>query len=130
MRNVGELFIGDIDERTLYLQNCLNCEATATINPEAVQNGKELAGNQTVYLSAFRTIEAYQGKGYFSKLMKFMIEDLRLRGYTRATLGVESDEEKNKSIYAHYGFTEYIKSAAETYSDGTVINVEYYGKYI
>ena len=37
-------------------------------------------------------------------------------------------EETNKKIYAHYGFNEYIKSATEIYPDGTVIDVDYYGK--
>ena len=104
------------------------CEATAMLNSEVVQNSKGLVGNGVVYLSAFRTIEEYQGKGYFSKLMKFMLNDLKQRGIVRVTLGVEPAEETNKKIYAHYGFTEYIKSATEVYPDGTVIDVDYYGK--
>lgn len=48
------------------------CEATAMLNSEAVQNSEGLVGDKVVYLSAFRTIKEYQGKGYFSKLMKFM----------------------------------------------------------
>lgn len=104
------------------------CEATAMLNSEAVQNSEGLVGNGVVYLSAFRTIEEYQGKGYFSKLMKFMLNDLKQRGIVRVTLGVEPAEETNKKIYAHYGFNEYIKSATEVYPDGTVIDVDYYGK--
>lgn len=65
------------------------CEATAMLNSEAVQNSEGLVGNGVVYLSAFRTIEEYQGKGYFSKLMKFMLNDLKRRGIVRVTLGVE-----------------------------------------
>jgi hypothetical protein len=104
------------------------CEATAMLNSEVVQNSEGLVGNGVVYLSAFRTIEEYQGKGYFSKLMKFMLNDLKQRGIVRVTLGVEPAEETNKKIYAHYGFNEYIKSATEVYPDGTVIDVDYYGK--
>lgn len=110
------------------LDGSIICEATAALNPEIVQNREGLAGDRVVYLSAFRTIEGYQDKGYFSKLMKYMLADLRRRGYRKATLGVEPAEERNKSIYAHYGFVEYIKSAVETYPDGTVIEVDYYGK--
>ena len=84
------------------------CEATAMLNSEVVQNSEGLVGNGVVYLSAFRTIEEYQGKGYFSKLMKFMLNDLKQRGIVRVTLGVEPAEETNKKIYAHYGFNEYI----------------------
>ena len=104
------------------------CEATAMLNSKVVQNSEGLVGNGVVYLSAFRTIEEYQGKGYFSKLMKFMLNDLKRRGIVRVTLGVEPAEETNKRIYAHYGFNEYIKSATEIYPDGTVIDVDYYGK--
>ena len=39
-----------------------------------------------------------------------MIDDLRHKGFTKATLGVEPVEEKNKDIYTHYGFTEFIKT--------------------
>ena len=104
------------------------CEATAALNPEAVQNSEGLVGDKVVYLSAFRTIKEYQGKGYFSKLMKFMLDDLKHKGIVRVTLGVEPAEETNRKIYARYGFNEYIKSATETYPDGTIIEVDYYGK--
>ena len=59
-----------------------------------------------------------------------MINDLLKKGYIKATLGIEPAEVKNKEIYAYYGFTEYIKSGKEYYPDGTVIDVEYYGKTI
>ncbi len=90
------------------------CEATAALYPENIQNSEGLVGDGTAYLSAFRTVEKYQGQGYFSKLMKFMLDDLKSRGIVRVTLGVEPAEEKNKKIYAHYGFNEDIKSAADT----------------
>lgn len=104
------------------------CEATAMLHPKIVQNSSGLVGSHTVYLSAFRTNDKFQGKGYFSKLFHFMIDDLWHRGFTKATLGVEPVEEKNKDIYTHYGFTEYIKSGKGCYPDGTIIDVEYYGK--
>ena len=104
------------------------CEATALITPEIVQNSDELVGNNIIYLSAFRTILEYQGKGYFSILFKYMLNDLKEKGYTKVTIGVEPKEEKNKKIYNHYGFTEYIKSGTEIYPNGTIIDVEYYGK--
>ena len=34
---------------------------------------------------------------------------------------------KNRG-YTKYGFTEHIKNAQEIYPDGTIIEVEYYGK--
>lgn len=110
------------------LEGVIICEATAMIHPKVVQNSTDLVDSHTVYLSAFRTVNRFQGKGYFSQLFHFMIDNLRQRGFTKATLGVEVDDEKNKEIYTRYGFTEYIKSGKEYYPDGTVIDVEYYGK--
>lgn len=106
------------------------CEATANLAPAIVQNSQGLVGEHTAYLSAFRTIAPYRGKGYFSKLMQFMLNDLKQRGITRVTLGVSPTSEKNKQIYRHFGFTEYIKSAAESNPDGTAEMVEYYGRQI
>lgn len=114
-------YYGILDENII-------CEATAMLNPNKVQNYQDLVDDKTVYLIAFRTKEEYQGKGYFSKLFKFMLDDLKKRGFTKVTLGVEPKEEKNKQIYEHYGFNEFIKSSSERYPDGTVIDVDYYGK--
>jgi len=104
------------------------CECTAAIDSSIVQNSEGLVDDKTAYLFAFRTNEEYQGRGYFSVLFKFMINDLISRGYEKVTLGVEPEEEKNKAIYFKYGFTEHIKDAQEVYPDGTTIDVEYYGK--
>ena len=103
-------------------------EATAILDGTIAQNSAGLVDEKTVYLSAFRTITEYQGKGYFSKLFWFMLDDLKSRGYEKVTLGVEPAEVENKEIYFHYGFTEHIKNGVETYPDGTRIDVEYYGK--
>ena len=99
------------------------CEATAIVD-QSTENEK------TVELNAFRTIKEYRGQGYFSRLKNYMLEDLKQKGYTRAIVGVEPCEEINKQIYHHWGFTEYITTGTETYPDGTVIDVEYYGKNI
>ena len=82
----------------------------------------------TAYLCAFRTIKEYRRKGYFSRLLRFVLNDLIQKGYTKAVLGVEPDDKMNKAMYTHWGFTEFIKSAEERYPDGTVIQVEYYWK--
>lgn len=63
----------------------------------------------------------YRGKGYFSKLFKYMINDLKEKGYAKAIVGVKPKELINKEIYNHYGFTEYIKTSSELYPDGTKI---------
>lgn len=102
------------------------CEATAMLDKNIVQNNENLVDDKTAYLCAFRTAPKYQGKGYFSKLFHFMINDLKSKGYEKVTLGVEPAEKENLEIYKHLGFNEFIKSAQETYPDGTVIDVDYY----
>lgn len=102
------------------------CEATAMLCPEVVQNSAGLVDGSTAYLAAFRTVEEYRGKGYFSQLFTYLLEDLKKRGFTRVTLGVEPSQERNKAIYAHFGFTQLVKRGWETYPDGTAIPVEYY----
>ena len=101
---------------------------SATLKASSVGNSEDLVNENTAYLHGFFTEGEYQNKGYFSKLYKFMINDLISRGYTNVTLGVEEPEVKNKAIYSKWGFTEYIKTVPETYSDGSVIPVEYYRK--
>lgn len=103
------------------------CEATAMLDKSIVQNCEGLVDDKTVYLCAFRTVEKHQGKGYFSRLFQFMIDDLKRRGYKKVTLGVEPVEIDNLKIYQHLGFDTFIKSAQEIYPDGTVIDVDYYG---
>ena len=110
------------------LNGTIICEATVHLTTKTVQNSNNLVANNCVYLSAFRTNKEYQGKGYFSKLFQYMLNDLKAKGYEYVTLGVEPTELHNKEIYKHYGFTEYIKSANEVYPDGTSVEVEYYRK--
>ena len=110
------------------LNSKIICEATAILASNIIQNSKDLVGNGAIYLSGFRTNKEYRGKGYFSKLFKYMINDLKEKGYTKAIVGVEPKELINKEIYNHYGFTEYIKTSSELYPNGTKIEVEYYGK--
>lgn len=108
------------------LNNKIICETTAMFDENIIQNSDKLVGGKTVYLCNFSTDKRYRGKGYFSKLFKFMIDDLKNRGYEKFTLGVEPTETKNIKIYQHLGFNEFIKSGKETYPDGTVIDVDYY----
>ncbi len=111
-----------------FLNGEIISEATAAIDKNVIQNSMNLVKEKTVYLYAFRTIEEYQGKGYFSKLFHYMIEDLKKRGYQYATVGVEPKETKNKEIYQKLGFTTYLGTFEEEYPDGSKIEVEYYQK--
>lgn len=102
-----------------FLDGEIICEATAV--PDPAESG-------TVELCAFRTVIAFRGQGYFSKLMALMLKELKRRGFTQAVVGVEPGETRNRAIYHHWGFDELIRTGTETYPDGTVIQVEFYGK--
>jgi ribosomal protein S18 acetylase RimI-like enzyme len=64
-------------------------------------------------LCGFRTNKEYENQGYFSKLYKFIEQDLKSRGYKELSLGVEPKETRNVSIYKKFGFTNLIKSVIE-----------------
>ena len=108
------------------LDGTIICEATAVLNPDFGQTGRETG--RIVELCAFRTNKEYRGKGYFSKLMDFLQKDLKQKGYNEAVVGVEPDERLNREIYHHWGFTRLVPSGTETYPDGTVIEVEFFVK--
>ena len=108
------------------LDGTVICEATAVLKPDFGQPAGETDG--MVELCAFRTNKEYRGKGFFSRLMDFLQEDLKQKGYTKAVVGVEPEEKLNREIYLHWGFTEPVFSGTETYPDGTVIKVDFLGK--
>lgn len=109
-----------------FLNGKIICEATAVPHPDIGLSGGDPDG--AVELCAFRTNKAYRGQGWFSRLMDFLQKDLKRKGYTKAIVGVEPCEAHNREIYHHWGFTEHVSSGTETYPDGTVIQVDFYGK--
>ena len=100
-----------------FLDGEIICEATAYIMQDAfegdIRDSSGLLTNNMAYLAAFRTNKKYEGKGYFSKLYKFVENDLKERGYTELCLGVGPENVRNMEIYFHLGFTEYIKTLIE-----------------
>ncbi len=117
------VYMGLIDEKII-------TEATAIIseNDLNMQNKDNLVGNGKVYLTAFRTKKEYENKGYFSKLYRFMENDLKERGFKILTLGVEPKEVRNMQIYFRWGYINYIKTDYEYYPSGEKILVNYYEK--
>ena len=106
------------------------CEATAAISEDVCQNMENLINKKTAYLFAFRTNVEFRWQWYFSKLFKFMIDDLKSRWYEYVIVWVDPKEIENKQIYSHYWFNEYIKTDAEKNPDGSFVIVEYYRKYL
>lgn len=104
------MYIGVLDGEII-------CEATAYTKEEAfvgdIKETENLLSDIRGYLSAFRTNKEYEGQGYFSKLYRYMEDDLKKRGYTELCLGVEPCEVRNMQIYFYLGFTNYIKTVVE-----------------
>lgn len=99
------------------LNNEIICEATAIIKPEGfigeTADFHELLSPKRIYLCAFRTNKEYEGMGYFSKLFHFMEKDLKSKGYTELSLGVEPCEVRNMQIYSKWGFTNFLRTSKE-----------------
>lgn len=130
-----QIALDNLDTRIVYmgiLDNQIITEATAIISNKDlnIQNKEDLVSKDTAYLTAFRTNKEYEGKGYFSKLYKFLENNLKNLDFKTLTLGVEPTEIRNKEIYFHFGFTKYLKTSYETYPNGQKILVEYYKKEI
>ena len=100
-----------------FLNGDIICEATAYIKDSAfiddISESSGLLSNSMAYLAAFRTNREYEGQGYFSKLYKFVENDLKERGYTELSLGVGPEAVRNIEIYFHLGFRDYIKTVIE-----------------
>ena len=123
----------NLDTRTIYmgiLDGEIITEWTAIPSDDDLdmQNKDNLIGKNKAYLTAFRINKEYENKGYFSKLYKFMEDDLKRKGFTSLTLGVEPSEVRNMMIYFNWGFINYIKSDYEYYSNNEKILVNYYEK--
>jgi len=72
---------------------------------------KEFAdGKEIAYLCAFRIAEAMRGKGLGTLLICRVFERLKELGYSYATIGVDTGEERNIKLYNKLGFLNKVKS--------------------
>lgn len=70
---------------------------------------------QRAYLYAFRIDKKYQGKGYGRYLLAYVLNDLKAKGYTEFTVGVEDDNARAIHIYKSFGFNDVIARKNEEY---------------
>jgi len=66
-------------------------------------------GKNTAYLCAFRIREDYRGRGIGTELLREVLSWLKSVGFTRTTIGVGSDEERNIKLYRNEGFITKVK---------------------
>ena len=99
-----------------FLNGEIIAEGTAIIsqNDTGLEN-KEFVSSVSAYLEAFRVNKGYRGKGYFSRLYRFMEKHLQKLGKKKLILGVEPSETRNLEIYKHLGFDKFVAEKVEKY---------------
>ena len=70
-------------------------------------------GKKTAYLCAFRVQEKYRRQGIGTRLIETAVKDLKEKGFTGVTIGVEEAEELNVKLYRRLGFNTKIKDCVE-----------------
>lgn len=82
-------------------------------------------GRHIANINALRIQKKHEGKGHISALVRMMEAYANELGYTCLTIGVETGEKRNRSIYRHWGYCELV----ETEPEGTGASlVLYYAK--
>lgn len=61
-------------------------------------------GKDRAYLYGFRIRPAYRSQGLGTRMMNFVEDDLRLRGFSMLTLNVAVDNPRARSLYSRLGF--------------------------
>ena len=106
------------------LDNNIVSSLIANTNVEETKKG--IDGKYIVYINQFNTKEEYRNKGYFSKLLKYALEDLKNKGFKMATLGVNSERKKLIEFYKSYGFDDYYGNMLYTNESGEQELINYY----
>ena len=59
-------------------------------------------------LNALRIRREFEGKGYVSAMVKYAENWCVQRGITTMTIGVDESETRNRAIYEHWGYTQFL----------------------
>lgn len=117
--SVKKIYIEEVQKknRIVYigkLNNKIICDATAIIKKEGLKNeaksSDNLINSQRAYLCTFRTDKEYENKGYFSRLYKFMENDLKNRGFKEFTLSVNTNNKRCLNIYHSWNYNHFIRT--------------------
>ena len=89
---------------------------------EPIGEGTLVFSQQSVEINALRIDKQYEGKGHISKLVKFMEQYAKSKGYKTATIGVEPCETRNIQIYFHWGYDSFVNSEiSEIEEEGLIL---------
>ena len=102
----------EIDIFALFIDSNLIGELRVMYSNEGNQFAIE---GQRAYLYAFRIDKIHQSKGYGRYLLAYVLNDLKAKGYTEFTVGVEDDNARAIHIYKLFGFNDVIARKTEEY---------------
>ena len=88
-------------------------EITILFSPKckAVYGNLKLCDGKTIAnMNAFRINKKYENQGHISKLLKIAEHYAKEKGIKELTIGVEETETRNREIYEHWGYTEFLFS--------------------
>lgn len=102
----------EIDVFALFINSKLIGELRVMYSNEDNQFAIE---GQRAYLYAFRIDKKHQGKGYGKYLLANVLDNLKAKGYTEFTVGVEDDNVTAIHIYKSFGFNNVIARISEKY---------------
>ena len=131
-------FINEVKKRNriVYIgkiKDTIICDLTVILKPEGIKkeakSNDNIINDTRVFLCAIRTNKEEENKGYFSKLLSYVENELLKQGYKEISLSVEENEKRNKNIYEHLGFTNYIKTEIIE-GNGTIYTYHYLYKTI
>jgi ribosomal protein S18 acetylase RimI-like enzyme len=72
-------------------------------------------GVDTAYILAFRIDPAYQGRKLGTQLMRRVLERIKEKSFTKATIGADDYDPKLKVMYENWGFVKQIKECSFEY---------------
>jgi len=75
----------------------------------------ETIPGKRVYFSAFRIIPEFRNRKLGQQLLRFVIDDLKSKGYSEFTIGVEDGNENAIHLYSKFGFSKSISRRKEFY---------------
>lgn len=84
-------------------------------------------GKESVYMAAFRIEKQFEGQGHISRIVKMAEEYGKSLGRKYATLGVNAENERNKAIYNHWDYNEFLFANTEE-ENGKTETVLYFRK--
>ena len=90
-------------------------QATLILRPSGLSGDKKFHGNGNAEINKLEVEPQYQGNGIAGKLIRRLENWSRANGVHTLTIGVEQSETRNREIYKHWGYTDFVGETVEAY---------------